>query len=259
MPASKPPLLEDYRAPIIEAVISFDCELPPELTLESKRDAVEAVLGKEYPNFKEVLRHERTVTKDGKGRFDHRTARGLDAYRCASVDGKQLVQFRRGGFSFNRLAPYGRLDNYLAAISDAWDAYRELFVPVVLCRISMRYINRIPLPLIEGSVRLRDYFTIVPETPVSLRPQLAGIFQSLRLVCPDTGALAQVTLTTENPAGAELPVILDIDARMEMSEEPPALKTLMDNVAVLRTLKNHLFETSLTDQCQNLFQPPSPS
>jgi len=52
---------------------------------------------------------------------------GVDAFQFLSEDKKQLVQLRRGGFSFNRLIPYISLDDYLGEVSRTW----ALFVDVV--------------------------------------------------------------------------------------------------------------------------------
>jgi uncharacterized protein (TIGR04255 family) len=53
----------------------------------------------------------------------------LAAFQFLKNDEKQLVQFRNEGFSFNRLAPYTTLDDYLPQIKKNWEIYRIVAAP----------------------------------------------------------------------------------------------------------------------------------
>lgn len=86
--------------------------------------------------------------------------RAIQALQFLQDDEKQLVQVRAQGFSFNRLASYTTLDDYLAEIQSVWELFTGLASPVQIRTIRLRYINRILLPLTNGSVELEDYFEI---------------------------------------------------------------------------------------------------
>ena len=70
--------------------------------------------------------------------------RGIQALQFLHADEKQLVQVRAQGFSFNRLAPYTSLDDYLPEIERTWHLFVGLASPVQIRVVQLRYINRIP-------------------------------------------------------------------------------------------------------------------
>ena len=72
------------------------------------------------------------------------------------------MQVRAQGFSFNRLAPYSGLDDYLPEIERTWSLYVDLASPVQIRAIRLRYINRILLPLAANTVDLDEYLKIGP-------------------------------------------------------------------------------------------------
>ena len=80
---------------------------------------------------------------------------GVQALQFLQDDERQLVQVRVQGFSFNRLAPYTSLDDYLPEIKRTWGLYVDLVKPVQVRQIRVRYINRILLPMTERRSRFR--------------------------------------------------------------------------------------------------------
>ncbi len=75
------------------------------------------------------------------------------------------MQVRAQGFSFNRLAPYSSLDDYLPEIERTWRLYVDLVSPTQIRFIRLRYINRILLPMAEKKVDLDEFLTIGPRQP----------------------------------------------------------------------------------------------
>lgn len=247
-----------YNAPIIEAVIDFDCELAPGTSLPDYRDTIRDATSDCYPESKEIRVQKHTLTPKQEG-VEHQVDNNINAIQCISSDEKQLIQFRSKGFSFNRLSPYTSLDDYLPEIARTWDLYRQIIKPAVLQRISMRYINRIPIPIPspnspEDPVRLKDYFTVTPPQVPKNGLNLIGLFQSLRFHDPRNETHAQLTLATENPTPETVPVVVDIEAFLKIGEEPQPLDHCRENFDILRDLKNYIYETTLTPTCQSLFQ-----
>lgn len=249
-----------YRAPIIEAVIDFDCELAPGTSLSKFKDAIREATSDHYPELKELRVQKHTLTPKQED-MEHQVDNSLAAIQCISSNKKQLIQFRSTGFSFNRLAPYASLDDYLPEIARTWDLYRQIMKPALLQRISMRYINRISIPVPTANsptnpIRLKDYFTATPAIVPSNGLNLIGIFQSLRFHNPENGTHAQLTLATENHTPEAIPVVVDIEAFLKIASEPQSLDQCRDKVDILRGLKNYIYETTLTPTCQNLLQQP---
>ena len=239
--------------PIVEAVFDIDCDLPPALNLEDVEKLGEAAFGEHYPKPRKQFIQEAGVEMkpDAKPKFF--TKQGLSALQFLSEDEKQIVQIRVGGFSFNRLAPYTSFDDYLPEISKCWDKFRGIADPKQIRKISLRYINRIPLPMDGGKVTLTDYLEVSPNLPDGVGLQFAGFFHQHQAGDPSTGMLANIILASQPNEGKILPLILDIEVFKEEHLVPAPLEEWQDRVTALRDLKNRIFKYSLTEKCLSLF------
>jgi len=242
-----------YHPPIIEAVINLVCELAPGASMDEVQKQATLLLRDQYPIVEnmQVLEHRIQPTEGG---LAHNIAQQNQGVRFIQEDKQQLVQFRVDGFSFNRLAPYSSLDDYLEEISRLWAIYLDIAKPVTLKRISMRYINRVPIPFNGSPIDLNDYVTVIPPVLPGVGLKFSGVFQSIQLVCPDSKAQAQLTVATEKPTAEGIPVIVDIEVSLETNAAPAALDTWRDDINNLRSLKNSIYDTTLTPECQSLLQ-----
>lgn len=111
----------------------------------------------------------------------------LAAYQFVQSDGKQLVQVRAQGFSFNRLAPYTGFDDMLAEVERTWHLYVKIASPVQIRVIRLRYINRILLPLVEGRVELDEYLKVGPKLPDEDRLAFSGFLNQHLAIEKGTG------------------------------------------------------------------------
>lgn len=117
------------RPPIVEAVIDIDCDLPPGLSLKAIEPAVREAFGGQYPKFQAQIVQEHQIEQQGDSVPKVSARRGIQSLQCLTADNEQLVQVRAQGFSFNRLAPYSTLDNYLPEIERTWRLFRDLVEP----------------------------------------------------------------------------------------------------------------------------------
>lgn len=241
-------------APIVEAVLDIDCDLPPNLDIEALDAAGKAAYSDHYPcaNRRMLSAHQVVV---GPGRPPVVTSReGWQAHQYLSGDGKQLVQMRPNGFSFNRLAPYASLDDYMPEIERTWRLFVALAYPVVCRTVRMRYINRIELPMVDGQVDLDEFLASSPRLTDDPRLQLSGFFEQLTFVEPATGNQAIVVRTAQLPSAGHLPMIFDITVTAAGDIEPGDWPAISGTIAQLRDLKNFLFRKALTDRCLQLFR-----
>ena len=86
---------------------------------------------------------------------------GPAGYLFRSADTKQAVQALKDGFSFSRFRPYQDWDAFSKEARDLWERYVSLTKPEKVNRISLRYINRLELPLPFGD--FKEYLLTVPE------------------------------------------------------------------------------------------------
>ncbi|MBK8305008.1 MAG: TIGR04255 family protein [Chloracidobacterium sp.] len=169
-------------------------------------------------------------------------------------DRKQLVQLRNNGFSFNRLAPYTTLDDYLPQIKSAWNTYIEIVSPIQVRMIRLRYVNRFLLPFEGKSMRLEEYFKNSPQLPDEKNLVFLSFVNQYSAVERETGHQVISLLTTQPPENSELPIIFDNSGIAHVNMEPQNWKEIRAKILQLRDLKNNIFWNTLTEKCLNQFQ-----
>jgi len=234
------PVLQLRHAPIVEAVVDIDCDMPVGLDLSGLEMRARERFSNDYPKVQTKFLHE----EDSE----------IDALLFLKGDERQIIQVRRGGFSFNRLAPYSSLDDYLPEIERTWKRFVELTMPVQIRRIVLRYINRIFLPLVEGTVDLDDYLLLGPRLSDEHRLTLLTFFDRYSAVESSTHHEINVSLLMQPPEAGRLPVIFDLEALHHTSGEPSAWQNVRETILSLRRLKNDVFRKTLTERCLNLFR-----
>lgn len=237
------------RAPITEALLDIRTRLPASVDLRLLATFQEAIKDR-YPE-----RHERTALQASiefkPGEASISSKGGADGFLFRSADGRQIVQTRLDGFTFNRLKPYDQWSTFRDEAKGLWARYVELTDPQAASRVALRYINRIEVPLPMRD--FKDYILTVPDIAPKLPQGLAGFL--MRLVIPHntSKAVAIITETMENPEKDVLPLILDIDVFIE-SPFDPSDESLWEAMESLRDFKNELFFYSLTQKAKELFQ-----
>lgn len=249
----------EFNAPIIEAVVDIDCDLPPDLDFEGLREKAGDLLRNRYPKFRQqFLQHHVVSKEEGDVEPQLKVNKGLGAMQFLTDDELQLVQFRPNGFSFNRLAPYSSFDDYLPEIEAGWADFRKLCQPVVIRKIGIRMINRVKLPLAEGRVQLEEYLKVPPRLPETGSPLIFhGLLEQHMAIDSESKNRVNIVKTTESPKDGFLPLILDIDTFRPGEEAPSDWHDISCRLKSLRDLKNRIFQATLTDRCLNLFSQPA--
>lgn len=245
--------LELENPPIVEAVLDLDCDMAPGWDLGSIEAEAREAFRESYPKYKAQVLHEHKIQVPGGAEPKLSVRRGLQAFQFLQEDERQLVQARLSGFSFNRLAPYSSLDDYMPEIERAWGLFRDLASPVQVKNVRLRYINRILLPLRKGSVDLDDYLAAGPRLPEEESLRFAGFVDRHSMVEAATGHRVDITLATQPEEGSQLPIILDIQTVAGMATDPEDWASIAGAIAALRRLKNLVFRRTLTEECLRLF------
>ena len=246
--------LQLLSAPIIEAVIDIDCDMPPTVDLAALAPAATQAFSTQYPNTRTQLTQETQFEIRDQESPKVTTQHGLAALQFFSEDERQLVQFRRQGFSFNRLAPYSSLDDYLPEIERTWRLFVNLAAPVTITRIRLRYINRLGLPLTNGKVELDEFLKLGPRLPDDANLMFSSFLNQHIVTESVTGNIVKIIMSSQPPEGETLPLILDIEAERPCAIEPTDWTQIAERIGSLRSLKNLIFNQSLTETCLNLFR-----
>lgn len=241
-------------APIVEAVLDIDCDMPNSVDFDALAGTAAAALADHYPTQRRRMLSEHQFSTSPDQALAVTSRHDLQALQYLSTDEKQLVQFRPSGYSFNRLAPYTTLDDYLPEIERTWRIFVDIGKPVVCRTVRLRYINRLQLPMVEGRVDIDDYLKLAPKLADEQRLIFAGFFNQHSVLEPATGNQVNIVFATQPPAGDQLPVIFDIEAFNEVASDPGDWPTISGKIQSLRSVKNLVFAHSLTEKCLNLFR-----
>jgi len=248
------PILKLKAPPIVEAVLDIDCDMPPGFDLPVLEALSRDTYSDRYPKFRMQLMRELQVEATPDREPNVTTKQGIQALQVLQEDEKQLVQIRVQGFSFNRLAPYSSLDDYLPEMERTWRLFVKLVAPVQVRAVRLRYINRILLPLTSGQIKLEDYLKLGPQLPDEDKLNLIGFLNQHSAVEIDTGNQVNIILAAQPQENDKLPLVLDIETFRLGNGEPDDWTSIASKIQSLRRLKNIVFEKSLTAQCLNLFQ-----
>lgn len=242
------------HTPIVEAVLDVDCDMSPAFDLAALEKASREAFQDRYPKFRTQFLEEHQIEQKADQPTQFSARRRLQAFQFLQEDEKQLVQVRMQGFSFNRLAPYTSLDDYLPEIERAWGLFASITSPVQIRVVRLRYINRILLPLTDGRVELEDYLKVGPRLPDEDRLRFAGFLNQYAAVEIETGHQVNIILTSQPPGNDRVPIIFDICVASVETAESENWAWLLAKAQALRHLKNRIFRNTLTEQCLNLFR-----
>lgn len=240
------------NAPITEAIIDFRVRLPGAFEILRLKEA-HPQLSADYPTIEE-----QQVTQQ---QFEQRLgqppklmvrSQGVLGYRFRSGDSKSIVQFRRNGFTFNRLKPYPSWDQVFPEACRLWNIYSTVAGPEEISRIAVRFINRLQLPL--PNLEFSDYLTAPPPLPQGVPQSLSGFLTQVVIQDPETKLAANVVQALEPPLNEQyVSMILDIDV-YQRDVSQLTLEAVLGQFAKLREMKNRIFFGSLTEKALALFR-----
>jgi len=245
------------KAPIVEAVVDIDCDLPPGRDVAALEIPAHDLLRAQYPIVRRLFVQTHQIQPQTDKPPVLSVHQAVQALQFLHPDQKQIVQFRAQGFSFNRLEPYGSLDDYLSEIERTWKLYVAVATPVQVRIVRLRYINRIHMPLSDGQVNLEEYLRVGPRLADEKRLTFTGFLYQYSAVEAGTGNQVSIVLTTHPPEAINvLPLIFDITVEHHQPAEVENWTWLLAQIQALRGLKNGVFRNTLTEKCLNLFQQP---
>ncbi len=244
------------NSPVVEVVLDIDCDLPPDFDLARSEDRFTEVFLHGYPKLrKPIVAMHRVEMKDGSPL--HTSAEfGVSAFQHVSEDEKQIVQVRREGFSFNRLAPYYGLDECLPEIERTWRLFIGLASPIKIRLIRLRYVNLISLPILPGQpLQLSEYLVNSPSLPDKESLGLLRFLDQRAALEKETKQVVEWVLTSQGVVEDRLPVILDISSISTITGGLDDWGGILSQIQSLRRLNNQVFSKILTEKCLQLFHP----
>ncbi|WP_428265088.1 TIGR04255 family protein [Haliangium sp.] len=171
-----------------------------------------------------------------------------------SDDGLRLIGCRTQTISVHTLAPYPGWESFFAQVEEAVEALPGDLRAGGLSTISVRYIDRITLPVGDGSYL--DFLTIMPTRPEPLPSVLSGFHFVTQANDPDDGTQALLTLASGPPTPTGEPVLV-YDLLLQRTGEPLCSfdgREWQSIVEELHERQRGIFEASITDRTRELFE-----
>ena len=237
------------KPPVVEALVDIHVALPDDFsvsTLEAVRQGEES----NYPVVQRVEAIELTIDA-GSGDKTKREATHL-GYRFVSGDQQQIVQVRRNGFTFSRLPPYTKWEDWRPEAQRLWRKFVRVAEPREIRRYAVRYVNRINIPAVGRPIR--DYLQFYPELGPDLPQGVNGFLMRVEIPQEDLGATLVLSMGREfNPSPNHISIVLDLDLSNEFVL-PVAGDAVWDMVEQLHERENRIFEGCITPLTRTLFQ-----
>lgn len=162
-----------------------------------------------------------------------------------------LLQFVPGAFTLNTLAPYLGWATMYEDIQEAWQIVQEILVPEQVTSLTLRYINRVPLPLpITAANHWLAIGAYVPTAVVNAVPPFQSRVQTgTGTENVTTVAMAQMVL----PDDASFAMIVDIE-RTVTGDFSAGTSDIMERVDALHTDVWDLFKAVKGPQWNDILE-----
>ncbi len=208
------------KAPIAEAVIGIRAQANVEWNEEAVRSALSAKLP-DYPDIESLKQVQIAAMFEPGVLPSQRQEESWYGLKATSADKRQIVQFKRDGFLFSRLAPYQDWNRFCDEAVRLWLVHAEVTRPAEIQRIGVRFINRMALG--NDSSRIREVLRTPPAPPEQVNVPIRSYFHQDDFdVVGHPYLLRRVQTIQEakptEPAGLFL--ILDIDVSVTGGFEP---------------------------------------
>ncbi len=186
-----------------------------------------------------------------------RYGEGLARVQLVTKDGKRLVGVGLNVLSIHMLRPYQDhqdnsargWDEFLPRISEALDAYWKVAEPKGVCRIGIRYINKIVPP--QEAVKVGSYLRCALPEVSGLPDCLRNFVSRAEYTYPD-GIRLILSQRSVNEPKDHRGFLLDLDVIWE-STEPVTQDEALTKAGDLRDRERKAFETVITDDARELF------
>lgn len=242
------------RPPITEAVIEIRFAEPLDPADIGK---VSSALGSQYPNRRDIQNFGLQVSPPPPGtrsrpapqvRVDEQSGQ-----RRTTDDVAQLVLLWPSSFVVAQLAPYPGWDGFFERFARDWRIVKRAIGYRRIVRVGVRYINRIDVPASEAVILETDYLAFYPTTPDSLGPFAAYGLQAQFPLTKIGCNLRINSASVPSPLLGHISLVLDIDIGRE-TEVPQSDDEIFAFLTLIRTEKNAVFESCITERSRELFR-----
>ena len=232
------------KPPIKEAVFDLQTRYEKDFNKKLFEDFLKKI--PEYSNY-DPLRNININTDDMTKEVE------IIGYRCISKDKKQIVQFKKNGFSFSRLEIYDGWEKNYKEVLNLWKKYCEVVEPSAITRVAIRFINKFKIP--DIFTKPEEYFETYIQYDKSISPVWNQMSHRVILSHPHGIASHIVFDNIVNKQNQFVDVLFDIDVFSDNLGLLPSNSPILENTFnQLREIKNNIFEKSITDKVRQMIK-----
>ena len=239
------------NSPIIVAILQFRYKKIEEFYPEKfKKKGID--IAKDYPQVTE--RFIQQIHFEG-NKPDGTTnvsldPKEIDGVQFISKDKTQNLVIGRDRLTYERHGNYPGWEKFTTEPIKLWDLFQEELGKVELTGLSLRYVNRINLPIDFHDIS--KYFTTYIESTTGTHT--INSFQiRYTAVEPENNLTQHVGHVLEPPIEDKYPYLFDIDV-IYTSEVENEFKKIWEIFNLLRNKKNYIFNDGLSDKTKTLIR-----
>ena len=252
-PATKP--VQFGNPPVQEVVYHIRAVVPAPPDLNRIKADLATDLKTDYPIAEDFNLFQHAVQPDAISMPTVQVQGGLFGMRFRNRKGTQVVHFTPTGLIMNWVQPYPGYTKCIAKVKRLWKVYAKYYGPISVETVSMRYIDRIQIPLAKGSVNLGDYIIIGASVPNIAGLSVSGFNQVTEYQKMPENIRTRVNLATLNPTDHVLPVLLDHEAFIDLKGQKDRTdKAIWPSFDLAHQWSLQFFHGSLTPKCIALFK-----
>jgi len=158
----------------------------------------------------------------------------------------QIIQARKGSFSFHKVKEYESFDTLLGEFKDFWLCLKSCTGDLSVSNISVRYLNFIEK---EVNEKIDELVTVYSKHPFSID---VNAFIHLRFNYPQNAAVLVNLVSAKGNESSKDGIILDINLNRELSSEKND-ETIFNLIYDFRNIKNEIFFMSITEKTKEKF------
>jgi len=257
-PTPKRPIKQPIRfknPPVQEVVYHVRAVVPVPPDIERMKSDLAAELSKDYPVAEDFNLFQHTLQQGPLGMSTVQVQGGLYGLRFRNRKGTQVAHFTPTGLVMNWVKPYPGYEKCIPKVKKLWNVYVKYFSPISVETVSMRYIDRIQIPMENGTVHLDEYITLGAGVPNIKGLSVSGFNQVFEYNKLPEQIRTRVNLATLNPLDHVLPVLLDHEAFIDLKgQKDRSDKAIWPAFDKAHTWSLKFFNGSLTPKCIALFK-----
>ncbi len=235
------------RPPVVEAIYGIQAITPADLDQVSVMERLRPLLPADYTVQENVDHFNIELKREGDGPLQSKHTQAWSGAKLTSTDGKVVAHFMRFGIFVSFLA-YRSFEEARPLVQQLWEAYVKAFSPVLVNKLSIRYINLLNLPFEEGRVNLEKYFKVNLHFPDELSSTMEHFHQQFVIRDPDNDVPARVMISSVREEDGKLVVVFDQEGYIERQWSAEDT-TIWDDFNLVRNWTYHIFRATLTDAC----------